>query len=50
VANSEEKLRGVFLFSSIFMFRVSGAFDDEGAADLVGWRFIKEIGFAAGAR
>jgi hypothetical protein len=29
---------------------VSGASDDEGAADLAGWRFIKENDFAAGAR
>ena len=29
---------------------VSGASDDEGAANLVGWRFIKESDFAAGAR
>jgi len=29
---------------------VSGASDDEGAADLAGWRFIKESDFAAGAR
>ena len=29
---------------------VSGVSDDEGAADLVGWRFIKESDFAAGAR
>jgi hypothetical protein len=30
--------------------RVSGASDDEGAAELAGWRFIKESDFAAGAR
>ena len=29
---------------------VSGASDDEGAANLAGWRFIKETDFAAGAR
>ena len=29
---------------------VSGASDDEGAADLAGWRFLKESDFAAGAR
>jgi hypothetical protein len=29
---------------------VSGASDDAGAADLAGWRFIKESDFAAGAR
>ena len=29
---------------------VSGTSDDEGAADLAGWRFIKESDFAAGAR
>jgi hypothetical protein len=29
---------------------VSGASDDEGAANLAGWRFIKESDFAAGAR
>ncbi len=29
---------------------VSGASDDEGAAGLAGWRFIKESDFAAGAR
>jgi hypothetical protein len=29
---------------------VSGASDDEGAAGLAGWRFIKESNFAAGAR
>jgi hypothetical protein len=29
---------------------ISGASDDEGAADLAGWRFIKESDFAAGAR
>ena len=29
---------------------VSGASDDEGAASLAGWRFIKESDFAAGAR
>lgn len=29
---------------------VSGASDDEVAADLAGWRFIKESDFAAGAR
>ena len=29
---------------------VSGASDDEGAADLAGWRLIKESDFAAGAR
>ena len=29
---------------------VSGGSDDEGAATLVGWRFIKESDFAAGAR
>ena len=29
---------------------VSGASDDEGAATLAGWRFIKESDFAAGAR
>jgi len=29
---------------------VSGASDDEGAADLAGWRFIKESDFAAGTR
>ena len=29
---------------------VSGASDDEGAANLAGWRFIKESAFAAGAR
>ena len=29
---------------------VSGASDDRGAADLAGWRFIKESDFAAGAR
>jgi len=32
------------------MFRVSGAPDDVGAADLAGWRFIKESDFTAGAR
>jgi hypothetical protein len=29
---------------------VSGASDDEGAANLAGWRFIRESDFAAGAR
>jgi hypothetical protein len=29
---------------------VSGASDDQGAADLAGWRFIKESEFAAGQR
>jgi hypothetical protein len=29
---------------------VSGASDDEGAAGLAGWRFIKESDFAAGVR
>ena len=29
---------------------VSGTSDDEGAADLAGWRFIKESDFSAGAR
>jgi hypothetical protein len=29
---------------------VSGASDDEGAANLAGWRFIKESDFAAGTR
>jgi hypothetical protein len=29
---------------------VSGGSDDEGAATLAGWRFIKESDFAAGAR
>jgi hypothetical protein len=29
---------------------VSGASDDQGAAILAGWRFIKESDFAAGAR
>ncbi len=29
---------------------VSGASDDEGAANLAGWRFIKESDFTAGAR
>jgi hypothetical protein len=29
---------------------VSGASDDEGAANLAGWRFIRESKFAAGAR
>jgi hypothetical protein len=29
---------------------VSGASDDQGAADLAGWRFIKESEFAAGER
>jgi hypothetical protein len=29
---------------------ISGASDDEGAAALAGWRFIKESDFAAGAR
>jgi hypothetical protein len=29
---------------------VSGASDDEGAASLAGWRFIKESDFARGAR
>jgi hypothetical protein len=29
---------------------VSGTSDDEGAADLAGWRFIKESEFAAGVR
>ncbi len=29
---------------------VSGASDDQGAADLAEWRFIKESDFAAGAR
>ena len=29
---------------------VSGASDDEGAANLAGWRFIKECDFAGGAR
>jgi len=29
---------------------VSGASDDKGAAERVGWRFIKESDFAAGAR
>ena len=29
---------------------VSGASDDEGAANLAGWRFVKESDFAAGAR
>ena len=29
---------------------VSGASDDQGAAHLAGWRFIKESDFAAGAR
>lgn len=29
---------------------VSGTSDDQGAADLAGWRFIKESDFAAGAR
>ena len=29
---------------------ISGASDDEGAAHLAGWRFIKEGDFAAGAR
>jgi hypothetical protein len=29
---------------------VSGASDDQGAANLAGWRFIKESDFAAGAR
>jgi len=29
---------------------VSGASDDEGTANLAGWRFIKESDFAAGAR
>ncbi len=29
---------------------ISGASDDEGAAYLAGWRFIKETDFAAGAR
>jgi hypothetical protein len=29
---------------------VSGASDDEGAANLAGWRFIKESDFARGAR
>ena len=29
---------------------VSGGSDDEGAANLAGWRFIKESDFAAGAR
>jgi hypothetical protein len=30
--------------------RVSGASDDNGAAHLAGWRFIKESDFAEGAR
>jgi hypothetical protein len=29
---------------------VSGASDDQGAANLAGWRFIKESDFASGAR
>jgi|SRR5919109_2028454 hypothetical protein len=29
---------------------VSGGSDDQGAANLAGWRFIKESDFAAGAR
>jgi len=29
---------------------ISGASDDQGAANLAGWRFIKESDFAAGAR
>jgi hypothetical protein len=29
---------------------VSGGSDDQGAASLAGWRFIKESDFAAGAR
>jgi hypothetical protein len=29
---------------------VSGASDDKGAANLAGWRFIKESDFAAGVR
>src|SRR5262245_12788727 len=29
---------------------ISGTSDDQGAADLAGWRFIKESNFAAGAR
>jgi hypothetical protein len=29
---------------------ISGASDDEGAAGLAGWRFIKESAFAAGVR
>jgi hypothetical protein len=29
---------------------VSGASDDQGAATLAGWRFIKETDFAAGER
>src|SRR5215813_8953457 len=29
---------------------VSGASDDQGTANLAGWRFIKESDFAAGAR
>lgn len=29
---------------------VSGASDDQGAAELAGWRFIKESDFAAGER
>ena len=29
---------------------VSGASDDEGAANLAGWRFIRESDFGAGAR
>jgi hypothetical protein len=29
---------------------ISGRSDDEGAANLAGWRFIKESDFAAGAR
>jgi len=29
---------------------VSGASDDEGVANLAGWRFIKDSDFAGGAR
>ena len=29
---------------------VSGGSDDQGAANLAGWRFIKESDFAAGVR
>jgi hypothetical protein len=29
---------------------ISGTSDDQGAAHLAGWRFIKESNFAAGAR
>ena len=29
---------------------ISGASDDQGAANLAGWRFIKESDFAAGER